>query len=363
MARAAEVGPAATVHNNPSIPRRLSENGSAAAFVPIGEQGGWAGIVANRNSGTGRGLSLVGRLVRALDRVGIGSQVAWTPEERSAIVLRSTEDPRCRCLVAVGGDGTMSALLNERPRVPLSVLPAGTENLVAQHFGLVQDPDLLAQTIAAGDSVCVDVGQVGDRRFLLMVGFGFDGHVVTGHHEARVTRKGKVRPTHRLAYIWPILRSSLFYRFPMITVRVCDPGAQEVLTGTTVFVFNAPRYALGLPFAPAALDDDGWLDLVVFRKPGPFQALNYLWKVLRGIHLQDPSVSHRRVKKVEVTANEAIPVQIDGDPGGYVLPDHELDSAVQWTVEVVPGALDVIPRSGRRVRPPAVPVATDGNPR
>jgi diacylglycerol kinase (ATP) len=331
--------------------------------APISDEPGWVGIIVNRNSGTGRGERLVDRFVRSLACAGLASQVAWTPEERSEIVLRSADDPRCRCLVAVGGDGTMSALLNERPRVPLSVLPAGTENLVAQHFGLGHDPNLLAQTIAAGRCVRVDVGQVGDRRFLLMVGFGFDGHVVTGHHEARVTRKGKVRPTHRLAYIWPILRSSLSYRFPVITVRVCDQGAEEVLAGTTIFLFNAPRYALGLPFAPEALDDDGWLDLVVFRKPGPFQALHYLWKVLRGIHLQDPSVAHRRVKKVEVTAKEAIPVQIDGDPGGYVLPDHERHSAVQWTVEVVPSAVEVIPQSQRRIRHHAVPLATEGNTR
>ena len=64
------------------------------------------------------------------------------------MVSRSAGDPHCRCLVAVGGDGTVSALLNEHPGVPLTVLPAGTENLVARHFGLRKDPDELARTIA-----------------------------------------------------------------------------------------------------------------------------------------------------------------------------------------------------------------------
>ena len=103
-------------------------------------------------------------------------------------------------------------------------------------------------------------------------------------------------------------------------MRIADAGAEEVLTGTTVFIFNMPRYALGLPFAPTAREDDGWLDLVIFRDPGPFQALYYLWKVFRGTHLDQPGVFHRRVKKLVVTADEPIPVQIDGDPGGYVLP-------------------------------------------
>jgi diacylglycerol kinase (ATP) len=302
----------------------------------------WVGIVANRNSGLGSGLRLVKRLAEALRRVGFSDQVAWTPEERALMVRRSAGDPRCRCLVAVGGDGTVSALLNEQPGVPLTVFPAGTENLVAQHFGLRKDPDELARTIADARPVRVDVGAVQGRRFLLMVGFGFDGDIVSRHHQGRVSRSGLVRPTHRIAYVWPVLLSSFTYRFPPITVRIIDPGAEESLTGTTIFVFNAPRYALGLPFVPTARDDDGWLDLIVFRKPGPWRALYYLWKVFWGTHLADKGVFHRRAKRVEVTSQHRIPVQIDGDPGGYLPARTAADPAAAWTVEVIPAALDVI---------------------
>jgi len=347
---------------------------------------GWVGIVANRNSGFGWGLRSVRRLVTALARVGLSAEIAWTPEERAALVSQSAADPRCRCLVAVGGDGTVSALINEGPSVPLTVFPAGTENLVAQHFGLGRDPKVLAGLIAAGRSIRVDLGRAADRRFLLMAGFGFDGDIVTRHHQARVSRLGLIRPTHRLAYVQPILQSSLSYRFPSISVRIADPGAQEVLTGTTVFIFNAPLYALGLPFAPTARDDDGWLDVVVFRDPGPFQALYYLWKVFCGTHLDEPGVFHRRVKKLVVTADVPIPVQVDGDPGGYLLPPggapppwkspidrdgesdlgdsigagHAADPASGWVVEVIPAVLDVIAHTDRRVRPTRVPLASDG---
>jgi diacylglycerol kinase (ATP) len=341
---------------------------------------GWVGIVANRNSGSGLGLRLVKRLVRALRHVGLRSKIAWTPEERLSLVRESARDRACRCLVAVGGDGTVSALVNEQPRVPLTVLPAGTENLVAQHFGLRRDPEALAATIAAGHPIRVDVGQAGDRRFLLMAGFGFDGDIVTRHHQSRVSSSGRIRPTHRIAYVEPILRSSFSYRFPAISVRIADEGAEDVMSGTTVFVFNLPRYALGLPFAPEARDDDGWLDLIVFREPGSFQALYYLWKVFRGSHLDEPGVFHRLVKKVVVTADHPIPVQIDGDPGGYVLPqtgvvpggDAPLDlpgeagaglnghSVTGWTIEIVPSALDVFAAANRPLRPVRSPLAGDG---
>jgi diacylglycerol kinase family enzyme len=287
-------------------------------------------------------------------------EIAWTPEERSALVSQSAAEPGCRCLVAVGGDGTVSALLNEQPSVPLTVLPAGTENLVAQQFGLGRDPEALAEAIAAGQKVRVDVGLAVGRRFLLMAGFGFDGDIVSRHHQGRVSHSGSVRPTHRIAYVGPVLLSSLFYRFPTISVRVDDPGAEEVLTGTTVFVFNAPRYALGLPFVPTARADDGLLDLLVFRKPGPFQALYYLWKVFRGTHLDDPSVFHRRAKRVVVTSRDRIPVQIDGDPGGYLPPQTAAEPDVAWSVEVIPGALDVIAAADRDARPGRLSLASDG---
>ena len=170
-----------------------------------------------------------------------------------------------------------------------------------------------------------------------MTGFGFDGDVVTRHHSARVSGLGQVRPTNRAAYVEPIVRSSFFYRFPPIQVTIEDDGQHEVLTGTTVFLFNLPRYALGLPFAPSARDDDGELDLIIFKKPGPFHALRYLWLVFRGLHLGRRGVIHRVVKRISVTVNEArVPVQIDGDPGGV------LELGQPWTLEVLPRALPLI---------------------
>jgi diacylglycerol kinase family enzyme len=332
------------------------------------------GVAANRSSGIGRGSRLVNRLVGALAQVGLRAEVAWTPEARAALVRQSATDPNCQCLVAVGGDGTVSALINEVPSVPISILPAGTENLMARHLGLGRDPDTLARLIAAAGPVRVDLARATGRRFFLMVGFGFDGDIVTRHHQSRLSRFGLIRTTSRVAYVQSILQSSFAYRFPRISVRIADPGAGEVLTGTTVFVFNAPLYALGLPFAPTAQADDGWLDLVVFREPGPFQALYYLWKVFRGTHLEEPGVFYRRVKKVIVTADDSVPVQIDGDPGGFLLPGRgepvgssandvscppgsgepisagAIDSVDGWTVEVLPGVLEVIAAADQRTR-------------
>jgi diacylglycerol kinase family enzyme len=323
---------------------------------------GRVGIVANKASGTGAGGQLVRRFVGELEQVGLEAEIAWTPHDRTALV-DCADRSKYRCLVAVGGDGTVSALINERPRVPISVLPSGTENLAAQHFGLRRNPGSLARTIAAGRIARTDLGCAAGRRFMLMTGFGFDGDIVTRHHRSRTSTSGRIRPTHRAAYVEPILRASLFYRFPSIRVRIEDAGAEEELDGTTVFVFNLPRYALGLPFAPTACQDDGLLDLVVFREPGPFRALYYLWRVLCGTHLDHPGVLHRRIHRVRVSSLGRVPVQLDGDPAGFLgIPGHGspgdphrwCEATQDWTVEVVPAAVDVLIPAAKPARVPLV---------
>lgn len=291
----------------------------------------WVGVVANGRSGRGAGRGRVAMLEGELARYDLSVEPAWTPEERRRLVGRSATDPGCRCLVAIGGDGTVAALINEAPSVPMTVLPAGTENLFARHFRMSDRADQVARTIARGSLARFDLGLASGRRFALMASVGFDADVIHRHHSAR---RGT---TSRAAYIEPVLRASLGYPFPTLSVRVDDPPLAEPLEGAMAFVFNLPAYALGLAVAPAARADDGELDLLVFREPGPFQALRYLWLVARGLHLRRAGVTHRKVRRVTIRADHPVPVQLDGDPAGVIDP-----SAGPWTARVLPDALAVL---------------------
>ena len=315
-----------------------TDQGSAEAVDRSVEGATWVGIVANPGAGIGRGRVRVARLVHELRRRHIRTRIAWTPDERTRLVSEAAADRRARCLVAVGGDGTVAALVNESPRTPIAVLPSGTENLFARHFRFSRCPSRLAATIDLGRVATIDLGSARGRRFALMAGFGFDADIVTRHHIARVGHGGVPRPTNRAAYVEPVLRSSFGYRFPPMTVTVGHGDTAETLVGSTVFVFNLPTYALGLPFAPSARADDGLLDLIVFREPGAFHALHYLWLVVCRLHLRQPGVEHRRVSRVTIAAPERVPVQLDGDPGGFLTPESDGG----WTIESLPATLEVM---------------------
>jgi diacylglycerol kinase family enzyme len=84
------------------------------------------------------------------------------------------------------------------------------------------------------------------------------------------------------------------------------------------FVFNVPRYALGLPLAPQARDDDGLLDLCLFQRGSPRDLVRYFWALLRGAHTGLPDVQCARAARFRIQSDQPVPVQLDGDFFGWL---------------------------------------------
>jgi diacylglycerol kinase family enzyme len=162
------------------------------------------------------------------------------------------------------------------------------------------------------------------RLFCLMAGFGFDAEVVWRTHQKR---RGHI---NLFSYAWPFMESLRRYRFPMIDVEIVETG--ERLRGALVYVFNLPRYGGGLPIAPEARGDDGWLDLIVFERRGLLHLFRYFTMVLSGRRHRLRDVQHRLVRSVRVWSNGPVHAQTDGDPAG----------ALPATVQVVPAALTLV---------------------
>ncbi len=278
-------------------------------------------ILANPRAGSASSASAVDSLVRRLHWFGLAPKVCCHPRELESAAKGCSV---LRCVVAAGGDGTVLEVLRQVRDVPITILPLGTENLLAHHCGLNHDARTLAAVIAAGHTTTIDLGKANGRTFALMTSAGIDAEVV---HRLHASRRGHI--TH-FSYGLPLVRTLRDYRFPLIEVEVMDSG--ERLRGALALVFNVPRYGLRLPLAPHARADDGLLDLYLFEKPGLLALASYAVAVLRGGYSERPDVSHRQAKGFRLRSAVPVAVQTDGDPCGQL----------PVTLEVVPRALSLV---------------------
>jgi diacylglycerol kinase family enzyme len=312
-------------------------------------------IVANPKAGAGSGKQRVERLVDSLKRHGLSANVIADLGEIGAQIDAALASGRLRAVIGAGGDGTISEIINRAPsRVPIAMMPLGTENLLSKYVNMPRSPEEVAEVIAAGVTVRHDAGRAGGRLFFLMVSCGFDAEVVRRLHE---DRQGHIRHWSYFKPIWQTIRS---YEYPELRVY-CDSGGvcsestasgpsnkATAATGTSstaaeansdsrlaesirarfAFVFNIPRYAFGFQFAPRADGDDGWLDVCTFSGGSFGHGLWYLMNVVAGRHHRLAGCTMLRARRIRIEADVPVPYNLDGDHCGYlpldieIVPDH-----------------------------------------
>lgn len=256
--------------------------------------------------------------------------------DRESLAMQGADELRqgkLRAVVAAGGDGTVSDLVNRTaPETPIAVLPLGTENLLARYFGMPRDPAEVAAVIAAGASISLDAGRANGRLFLLMAGCGFDGDVVRRLHAAR---DGHITQWSYAKHIFASIRT---YQYPefQITCRLSggefETPIEHAVAARWAFVSNVPKYAGGLRLSRAAACDDGRLDLCAFQGASVWSGLRYLFGVLAGRHQAMRDCVTAQATQFVFNSAEPVPYQLDGDPGGWL----------PLTIEVLPRRMTVL---------------------
>lgn len=111
-------------------------------------------------------------------------------------------------IVAAGGDGTISAIVNEilqHKNIRLGVLPLGTFNNFAKTLGIPLEIDQAVNTLILGNTIQIDVGEVNGHVFINNSGIGVYPSIV--RHREWLQGQGKSK---RLALFFSVLRA-LFY--------------------------------------------------------------------------------------------------------------------------------------------------------
>lgn len=220
----------------------------------------------------------------------------------------------CEAVIVAGGDGTVNEVVNGLvgSDVVLGVLPLGTGNVWAREIGMpfatpLRPPHLLAgaQTLAEGLIYAADLGQAGERAFLLWAGVGFDAQVVENLNPRLKRYLGP------LAYILSGL--SIARNSPGTPVTLTIDGEEISRKVLFIEISNVRLYAAILPLAPEACLDDGLLEITIFKGEGILALIRHFLKMLICRHLGDPQVERLKGKRVRLTAASPLPVQVDGD--------------------------------------------------
>ncbi len=238
--------------------------------------------------------------------------------------LRRDDLERYDAVVAAGGDGTVNEVVNGlgEASVPLALLPLGTANVLAAELDLPQAPARLAELIVHGRPRSLYLGRVDGRRFMMMVGVGFDAHAVAGVAPLLKRLAG------RLAYVAAALGQLVRYPFPLFDVFV-DGAAWRA---SQVIVANGRYYAGRFVCAPRARLAEPGLHVCLFQSPGRWQALRYGLAFLLG----------RLERLSDYAVIPASSVYVAGPAGHPVQADGDIVATLPIRVGVAPTPVDVI---------------------
>lgn len=295
-------------------------------------------FLVNPASGGGAAPAAVVPVARLLRDAGATVDVTYSPGPLAMGTLVAEAVGRGDVVVSVGGDGMLSHLAGTVAASggTLAVLPAGRGNDFARMLGLPTEPAAVAELLLNGEATPVDllgwtVPGAPTRMVAGSVYAGVDARAAALVHRMRWTPKA-------LQYPWAAVRSLATYQPGRFAVSV--DGVAHTFSAATVVVANSAYYGKGMKIAPAAVVDDGLLDVVVIEAASRLELVRSLPKVYDGGHVALPEVTVLTGHRVELhgTSRGGIPVGADGEPLGD-LPTLDDEPAV---VEVVPAALAVV---------------------
>ncbi len=266
-------------------------------------------IIVNPISGRGRGRRLGAEVADLWRRAGHAVELLETARAGDARQWAGATDVD---LVGVcGGDGTVNEVLNGlAPNRTLTILPAGTGNVLAKEFRLPRTAQGAADLLTNGVLRKIDLGDANGRKFAFIASAGIDAEVVRRVTESR---KGKFFLAAYLPVAWRSLKHA-----DAFSIDVEADGACVARGARYVASLNVSSYGGPIRLIDKAAPDDGWLDLVVLREPLRGRLLRVARALLAGSLDRLPDAIHLRARNVTLNSAQPIPWQADGDAGGML---------------------------------------------
>ena len=195
-------------------------------------------IVLNTGSGRDDARDVQATIRQILDDAGRRYELLPVDDGRQLRAAAQSAVERARqqggIVVAVGGDGTLSAVAQVvlGTGLPFGILPQGTFNYFGRTYGIAQDTELATRCLLAAQPQPVQVGLVNGRIFLINASLGLYPQLLEDR-EAYKRRYGR----SRYVALWSAL-VTLARAHRQLAVQLEHAGQSRTLRTPTIVVGN-----------------------------------------------------------------------------------------------------------------------------
>lgn len=240
--------------------------------------------------------------------------ITSAPGEATQLAEKLARDGH-EIVVAAGGDGTMNEVLQglcranalrgkDEKHTALGILPVGTMNVFSLELGMPSgDMSRCWEMITRSSLPEIDLWQANNQYFVQLAGVGFDAEII---QETPWDRKKKFGP---LSYVMSAMQV-LLRKQPTLTVQ---SAGKPDMHGSVILIGGGKHYGGPVPVFPKASNQDGLLDVVIFRGFGGLEFAQMFRSILeRGYEAAD-DIDYLQLANFTVVSQPDAPFEVDGE--------------------------------------------------
>ena len=264
-------------------------------------------LIVNPAAGNGKTMKFLPKIEQILRKNNVRYEFHFTQAPMHAVELVEELYKDFDIVVAVGGDGTINEIINGVPNYDLTfgMIPIGTGNDFARSCSIPHNSiEESIRILLENDIKNIDVGEVNGRKFVNVLGLGFEG------------RSNEVGM--KLNFIKGTLKYLLAIGYNLITYKRIPMKISfddVTLEGDTylVSVGNGWNVGGGLKLTPKAKMDDGLLDICYIRKITRRRVIANFHRLINGTLGELDEVTMYQAKNIIVESSQMIPIHLDGE--------------------------------------------------
>ena len=157
--------------------------------------------------------------------------------------------------------------------------------------------------ILHGESHLVDLAVANGHFFVQLAGVGLDAQVL------KKTDRQMRRIIGPLSYIISAAKI-IGHPAPKLIIEIPQRGLNEA---SFVLIGNGKYYGGPVSVFRDARNDDGLLDVLLFKNLGYLDIIRYLHEILLGTHRDVEDIEYFQTKSIRVVSDQMVPVEIDGE--------------------------------------------------